>query len=183
MESCILWRYIANGHHYHAQILLSTCSNANSSIVLQSGGGESLIMTALMGTRKLENKLESFLAKWKVIGGIIKFLSVLKLKFLLPCLLQPTPPAHCNEFGASHISSTQSVLCDDIFLSYLHTSSPTSFLIIARVIPQSLQLQTQLTLASRSWCLKVGGWVKSCARRSVCFCSQSGRSASIGLLT
>jgi hypothetical protein len=55
--------------------------------------------------------------------------------------------------------------------------------IISGLIPQSLQLQAQATLASLSWCHKSGQCAKSCARRSVCFCSQSGGGASIGLLT
>jgi hypothetical protein len=50
---------------------------------------------------------------------------------------------------------------------------------IAVLIPQSLQLQTQVTLASLGWCCQSGQCAKSCARRSVCFCSQSGGGAGI----
>jgi len=55
--------------------------------------------------------------------------------------------------------------------------------VIAGVIPQSLQPQTQVTLASLALCPELGVCAKSCARRSVCFCSQSDGGASIGLLT
>jgi hypothetical protein len=51
------------------------------------------------------------------------------------------------------------------------------------LIPQSLQLQAQVTLASLSWCLKPGRCAKSCARRSVCFHTQSGGGASMHLHT
>jgi len=54
---------------------------------------------------------------------------------------------------------------------------------IAGLIPQSLHLQTQVTLASQSWCHKPGQCAKSCARRSVCFHSQKGRGASIHLFS
>ena len=53
---------------------------------------------------------------------------------------------------------------------------------IAGVIPRSLQLQA-LILASLGSFHMSGQCAKSCARRSVCFCSQSGGGASIGLLT
>jgi len=52
---------------------------------------------------------------------------------------------------------------------------------IAGLIPQILHLQTQVTLASLSWCHKSGECTNWCARRSVCFCSQSGGGAGIGL--
>jgi hypothetical protein len=54
---------------------------------------------------------------------------------------------------------------------------------IPGLIPQSLQLQAQVTLASLGRCHKSGRCAKSCARRSLCFCSQSGGGAGIGLLT
>jgi hypothetical protein len=54
---------------------------------------------------------------------------------------------------------------------------------IAALTPQSLRLQAQLMLASLGSCHKSGECAKSCARRSVCFCSQNGGGASIGLLT
>jgi len=54
---------------------------------------------------------------------------------------------------------------------------------IAGLIPQSPQLQAQVRSASLCWCHKSGKCAKSCARRSVCCCSQSGGGASIGLLT
>jgi hypothetical protein len=44
---------------------------------------------------------------------------------------------------------------------------------VAGVIPQSLQLQAQVKIASRSWRHKSGECAKSCARESVCFCNQS----------
>ena len=55
--------------------------------------------------------------------------------------------------------------------------------VIAGVIPESIRLHAQLTLASLGRCHKSGECAKSCARRSVCLCSQSGGGASIGLLT
>jgi len=45
---------------------------------------------------------------------------------------------------------------------------------IAGLIPQCLQLQAQVTLASLGWCHKSAGCAKSCARRSVFICSQRG---------
>ena len=51
------------------------------------------------------------------------------------------------------------------------------------LIPRSLQLQSQVTLASLGCCDNSGGCAKSCARRPVCFCSQSSGDVSIGLLT
>jgi len=44
---------------------------------------------------------------------------------------------------------------------------------VAVLIPQSLQLRTQVTLTSLGWCHKSGEcWKRAC--RSVCFCNQSG---------
>jgi len=40
-----------------------------------------------------------------------------------------------------------------------------------------------VTLESLGWCHKSGQCAKSCARRSLCSCSQSGGGAIIGLLT
>ena len=54
---------------------------------------------------------------------------------------------------------------------------------ILRLIPRSLQLQAHVNLASLGWRHKWGKCAKSYARRSVCFCSQSGGDASIGLIT
>jgi hypothetical protein len=45
---------------------------------------------------------------------------------------------------------------------------------LAGLIPQSLQLGTQVNLRETSWCHKPGPCTKSSAPRSVCFCSQSG---------
>jgi hypothetical protein len=52
---------------------------------------------------------------------------------------------------------------------------------IRRLFPLSPQLQ--VTLASLAWCQKWGECAKSCARRSISVCSQSGGGANIGLLT
>jgi hypothetical protein len=52
-----------------------------------------------------------------------------------------------------------------------------------RLIPKSLQHHAQAMLVSLGCCHKSGECAKSCARRSVCFCGQSGGGASIGLLT
>jgi len=52
----------------------------------------------------------------------------------------------------------------------------------AGLIPQSLQRQAQVTLASLGWCHSTAECAKSCACRSVCFCSQSGGCACIHLL-
>ena len=54
---------------------------------------------------------------------------------------------------------------------------------MGRLIPQSLQLQTQVMLTSLGWCYKTGEFAKWCVLGSLCFCSQSCGSASIGLLT
>jgi len=54
---------------------------------------------------------------------------------------------------------------------------------MAVLIPQSLLPKTQATSASLVWCHKSGEDAKSFARRSACFCSQSGGGASVGLLT
>jgi hypothetical protein len=54
---------------------------------------------------------------------------------------------------------------------------------IPGLIPQSLQLQPQVTLASLGWGHRWGECAQSHARRSVCFCNQSGGGASIRLLT
>jgi hypothetical protein len=54
---------------------------------------------------------------------------------------------------------------------------------IAGLIPLSLQLQAQVRVGSLGWCHKSGECAKSCARRSVCFCSQSSAGISTGLLT
>ena len=53
---------------------------------------------------------------------------------------------------------------------------------LAELIPLSLQLHTQVTLANLDR-RHMGEWAKSCARRSACFCSQSGVSASILLFS
>ena len=50
------------------------------------------------------------------------------------------------------------------------------------LISKSLQLQVQLKLASLGRCHKSVDCAKSCALKYVCYCSQSGGSASIGLL-
>jgi len=42
---------------------------------------------------------------------------------------------------------------------------------IRGLIPQSLQLQALVRLASLGWCCKSGECAKTCARRSVCFCN------------
>jgi len=47
------------------------------------------------------------------------------------------------------------------------------------VIPQSLQFQAQVNLASLRLCHNSWQCVKFCARRSVFFCSQNGGGASI----
>jgi hypothetical protein len=54
---------------------------------------------------------------------------------------------------------------------------------IAGLILQSLQLQAKVKLPSVGCCHKSEACAKSCARRSVCFCSQSGGGVSIILLT
>jgi len=54
---------------------------------------------------------------------------------------------------------------------------------IAGLIPKGFQPQAQVKLANLDLCHKSGECAKSCARRSVCFCSQSVGGASIGLLT
>jgi len=51
------------------------------------------------------------------------------------------------------------------------------------LIPHSLQLQTLVTLTSLGWCYKTGECANTCALGSLCFCSQSGGGASIGLPT
>jgi len=50
---------------------------------------------------------------------------------------------------------------------------------VTGLISQRLQLQTQVAVASLGWCHKEGECAKLCARRSVCFCSQSGGGVSI----
>jgi hypothetical protein len=55
----------------------------------------------------------------------------------------------------------------------VNTSLP--YMSMVRVIPQSLWLEAWLQLA----CHRRGECAKSCARRSVCFCSQSGGGASV----
>jgi len=52
--------------------------------------------------------------------------------------------------------------------------------ITGRLIPQDLRLQEQVKLASLGWCHKLWKWANFCARRFMCFCSQSGGGASIG---
>ena len=54
---------------------------------------------------------------------------------------------------------------------------------ITGLIPQSLQLQTLVTLVSLGSCCKAGECAKSCARKSVCYCSQSAGDGSINLIT
>jgi hypothetical protein len=54
---------------------------------------------------------------------------------------------------------------------------------IAGLIPQSLQLQAYVWLASLGWCHKSSECARSCARRSVCFCSLGGGVARIRLLS
>jgi hypothetical protein len=49
----------------------------------------------------------------------------------------------------------------------------------AILIPQSLQLRAQVTLARQGWCHVWGECAKSGAQRSVCFFSKSGGGASI----
>jgi hypothetical protein len=56
-------------------------------------------------------------------------------------------------------------------------------ILLAGLIPQILQLQAQLTLASLGRCHKSADCAKSCARRSVCFCNTGSGAASIGLFT
>jgi len=53
---------------------------------------------------------------------------------------------------------------------------------VAGLIPQSLQLQVQVT-GNLEWSYKSWECAKLCAHRSVCFCSQSGGGANIHLLT
>jgi len=70
-----------------------------------------------------------------------------------------------------------------------HTCLRTGFfsynICIAGVVPQTVQLQAQahVTLESLGWCHKPGERAKSCACRSVCFCTQIGTVASFRLLT
>jgi hypothetical protein len=54
---------------------------------------------------------------------------------------------------------------------------------IAGLIPCGFQLQALVTLASLGWCHISSECMKSCAHRSVCFCSQSGGGTSVRLLT
>ena len=54
--------------------------------------------------------------------------------------------------------------------------------VTAELIPQILQPQAHVTLASLGLCHQSGERAKSCAPRSV-FCGQSGGGASIGLFT
>lgn len=56
-------------------------------------------------------------------------------------------------------------------------------LIITGLIPQSFQPLTQVKIAILSWYHNSGECAISCARMSVCFCSQSVGGASILLLT
>jgi len=54
---------------------------------------------------------------------------------------------------------------------------------IKGLIPQSLQFQALVRLASLGWCRESGECAKSCACRSVCFCNDNAADGSIGLLT
>jgi len=54
---------------------------------------------------------------------------------------------------------------------------------ITGLIPQSLQLQALVRLASLGRFCKLGECAKSCARRSVCFCNDGAGDGSNGLLT
>jgi hypothetical protein len=54
---------------------------------------------------------------------------------------------------------------------------------IAGLIPQILQLQAHVKLASLGSYHKSEECTKSCTRTSVCYCNQSGGGASIRLLT
>ena len=75
------------------------------------------------------------------------------------------------------IFSNTAFLSEDIVISFcVHLP------VIHALIPQSLQLQVQVRLASRGWCHKTGECVKPSTRISVCFCNQTGRGASIRLL-
>ena len=53
------------------------------------------------------------------------------------------------------------------------TDSKPFHTITERFIPRSLQPQAQVSLERLGWCHKSVECAKSCARRSVCFCSQS----------
>jgi hypothetical protein len=68
-----------------------------------------------------------------------------------------------------------------LLLVFLKTNTK-HFSLIAGLIPQSLQLQAQVTLASLGSYHKSVEYTKSCARTSVCFCNQSGDGTSIRLL-
>jgi len=50
-------------------------------------------------------------------------------------------------------------------------------------MPQNLQLQARVMLASLGWCHKQGQCAKSYARMSVCVCNRRCGGASICLLT
>jgi len=63
--------------------------------------------------------------------------------------------------------SSYVLLKSAVFVSYYHITQSFSK---AGLIPQRLQLQAQVTLASLDWYHKLGECAKSCARRSVCFC-------------
>jgi len=65
--------------------------------------------------------------------------------------------------------------------SMRHNLNP-SCVMYSRSNSKSLHLQAQVTLA-RGWCQKSRDCAKSHARRSACFCNQSGGGASICLLT
>ena len=54
---------------------------------------------------------------------------------------------------------------------------------ITVLIPQSLQLQALVNLASLGWWWRSGECAKSFARRSACFCNDSAADGGIGLLT
>ena len=54
---------------------------------------------------------------------------------------------------------------------------------ITELIPEVLQLEASVRLGSPGRCYKLGEYEKSCALRSVFFCSQSDGGVITGLLT
>ena len=124
-----------------------------------------------------------------ILNSVPNFCPTLCLWGSDSCISTVSFPASTVAFSSSGIATShlktydtpyylQALVCR--LLQYILPFS-LRFSCTAWLIYQSLRFQAQVKLASLGWCHKTGECANSCARRSVCFWSQSIGGASIGL--
>jgi hypothetical protein len=95
----------------------------------------------------------------------------------VPGIQRPGSEADHSHHFVPRISSTLDCATTSVCICMMWCLS------IAGLIPQSLQLPAQVTLASLGSCHKRGNCAKSCSCRSVFSCSESGGGVSIYIMT